>query len=381
MGGIYIHIPFCRKACTYCDFYFSTSLDKRADMVRAILREMHERRTFFGPPQPLSTLYFGGGTPSVLSAEELRSMIDLAARIWGFEAGAEITLEANPDDLSLSYLHDLRAIGVNRLSIGVQSFLEEDLQTMNRSHSAAQSLAALGHVREAGFTDWTLDLIFGLPGRSLEEWRRNLEKALALEPPHLSVYSLTVEEKTVLAHQIKTRKVHLPTDERFEAQFILAHDFLTTAGYEHYELSNYALPGYRAVHNSAYWAGKPYLGLGPSAHAFDGRMRSWNVANNHRYLHAIGQQGIAIDGDEVLSARDRYHEYLMMGLRTDRGIDVDHITATWMPDWPTRFRRTLHFWTGRGVLIQSKNLLRLNPTGWYMSDRICSDFFLEDSPS
>ena len=346
-------------------------------MITAFLREMELRKEFFPEEGPLKTIYFGGGTPSVCSPAQLALVIDKAAQLWGIEHDAEITLEANPDDLSLAYLESLIPVGINRLSIGVQSFVEEDLLAMNRSHSAAQAHAALTDARRAGFENFTLDLIFGLPGRSVEDWEKNLEIALDIRPPHLSVYSLTIEEKTALAYQVKTRKVFLPTDESFEAQFLMAHERLTAAGYEHYELSNYALPGHRARHNGAYWAGRPYLGIGPSAHSFDGSTRSWNYANNHRYLSALETAASGREDGELLSPRDHYHEYVMMGLRTEKGIDAEEIRRRWFPDWSDTFASELTFWIRRGVLQQSGSIYRLNPTGWFLSDRIASDFFIE----
>lgn len=379
MAGLYLHIPYCRKACTYCDFHFSTQLHSQAEMVAALVREMTNRKNFL-PEQPLASVYFGGGTPSVLSADDISALLAAAASLWGMEPTAEMTLEANPDDLTPAYLAAIREAGINRLSIGVQSFREEDLLAMNRSHSSAQAISSLRAAREAGFEQLSLDLIFGLPQLDLAAWAANLDQALDLRPSHLSVYSLTVEAKTALAHQVKTRKVYLPSDEVFEGQFLLAHERLTAAGYEHYELSNYALPGARARHNSAYWAGEPYLGTGPSAHSFDGQRRTWNTANNHRYLQAIGTQGHAVEGEEWLSPLEKYHEYLMLGLRTDRGIRVGDIETRWVPGWRQIFRKELSFWLGQGHLLEENDVLRLAPGGWFLSDRISGDFFLDELP-
>lgn len=378
MAGVYLHIPFCRKACSYCDFHFSTNLSRREDMVTAIGQELKLRKEFFQKSQPLATIYFGGGTPSVLTPEEIGELIHQATSLWGVESGAEITLEANPDDLSVEYVTGLQQAGINRISIGVQSFHEEDLQGMNRSHNAAQALKAMDICREAGISNVTMDLIFGLPGSDLAAWQANLKQLIALRPTHASIYSLTIEEKTALAHQIRKGTVSVPEDEVYEAQFGLAHELMTEAGYEHYELSNYALPGFRAQHNGSYWAGEPYIGVGPSAHSFNGNKRSWNVANNQKYLNLLSKGSVASEGEEELSLTDRYHEYVMLGLRTDKGIDVELIQRSFFPNWKDEFWSIVQEWVVSGQLRQHGSVLTLSPEGWFLSDRIASDFFVKE---
>ncbi|MEM7656197.1 MAG: radical SAM family heme chaperone HemW, partial [Bacteroidota bacterium] len=287
MPGVYLHIPYCRKACTYCDFQFLTQLKQKGEMAQALAQEAALRQDFFGQAVELDTLYIGGGTPSVLSPEELETLLTQVQQIFPLKAGGELTLEANPDDLTQPYLEALQTAGVNRLSIGIQSFDAEDLRQMNRSHTAEQAMACVNLAKDAGITNVSVDLIFGLPGRNLSDWEANVQQAIELGVPHLSVYALSVEQKTVLHHQVEKGKVVLPGDESYAAQFLHAHEWLTAAGYEHYELSSYALPGMRSRHNSSYWKGEPYLGLGPSAHAYDGQQRYWNLANNARYLQHL----------------------------------------------------------------------------------------------
>lgn len=378
MPGVYLHIPFCRKACSYCDFHFSTNLGRKEQMVTAIRQELELRHSFFAEKAPLQSVYFGGGTPSVLTPAEVAGLIQTTESLWGVAADAEITLESNPDDLSVEYVAGLKRAGINRISIGVQSFHAEDLQGMNRSHNADQALKALDICREAGIDNVTMDLIFGLPGSDLAGWRDNLTQLIALRPTHASIYSLTIEEKTALAHQIRKGTVSVPEDEMYESQFRLAHELMTEAGYEHYELSNYALPGYRAQHNGSYWAGEPYIGVGPSAHSFDGNKRSWNVANNQKYLNSISSGSDASEGEEELSLTDRYHEYVMLGLRTDKGIDVEFIQRSFFPNWKNEFWSIVQEWLTSGQLRQHGSVLTLSPEGWFLSDRIASDFFVEE---
>lgn len=345
-------------------------------MISAIQQELALRRSFFTEETRLQSVYFGGGTPSVLSPLEVAGLIQTIQSFWGIAAGAEITLEGNPDDLSVDYIRGLRNAGINRISIGVQSFKESDLTELNRSHDASQALQALEICRQGGISNVTMDLIFGLPGSSLEGWAENLQQLLAIRPAHASIYSLTVEEKTALAHQIRTGNVSVPDDEAYEAQFRLAHALMTEAGYEHYELSNYALPGHRAQHNAAYWDGEPYLGVGPSAHSYDGQRRSWNIAHNQRFLDALASGRSAIQGQETLSLTDQYHEYLMLGLRTLQGIDQQVIKKQYLPDWHERFGEVLEKWKASGALIETDSILSLSPEGWFLSDHIAADLFV-----
>jgi len=377
LAGIYVHIPFCRKACTYCDFHFSTVLRHKGEMATAIAREVTLRQDFFSSSRPLQSLYLGGGTPSVLSEGELGEIFGAVQRHFHFEAGAEITLEANPEDVTPEALRQWRALGVNRLSLGTQSFFADDLRWMNRAHSPEQAEGAVKQAQDAGFERLTIDLIFGLPGSTLPRWEANLAQALALAVPHLSVYSLTVEERTALAHQLRKEQVQLPAEEAYAAQFRRAHERLTAAGYAHYELSSYAQPGWQAVHNSAYWEGEPYLGLGPSAHGYDGEQRYWNLAHHPRYLRAIAEARLPEEDREALMPRDRYHEYLMTHLRHSRGLDPQHLEAHLLPGWTDRFQRRLGQLQQQGLLLDRGGRYVLSLEGWMVCDQVIGEFFMD----
>lgn len=374
MPGIYLHIPFCRKACTYCDFFFVTQLKRKGQLVAAMAAEIALRSGFAGGG-PAGSLYLGGGTPSLLGESEWRLLHEAVCQHFPIAPGAEVTLEANPDDLHPDYLHMLAATGVNRLSIGIQSWREEDLRAFNRSHSRAQGFAAYEAARAAGFANISLDLMYGLPGQQLADWEENLRITLDLRPEHLSVYALTVEDKTALAHQVRQGRVRIPEEEGYAAQFLLAHERLTAAGYEHYELSNYALPGFRARHNSSYWQGQPYLGIGPSAHSFDGARRSWNAAHLEQYLRALGEGRLALAGSEELGPRERYHEYLMTGLRTAAGVSQGRLEEL-LPGFGAQFGPLTARLMERGLLLREGDTLRLSPEGWLLSDALIADFFI-----
>ncbi|MDX2284789.1 MAG: radical SAM family heme chaperone HemW [Bacteroidia bacterium] len=374
MPGLYFHIPFCRKACTYCDFHFSTSLRRRHEMTEALDAELRLRSSELAGP--LSTCYFGGGTPSLLPPGDLARLLDAARSIWTFAPDTEYTLEANPDDLNPDALRALRGIGFTRLSIGIQSFSDADLRWMNRSHDARQALACIPLAREAGFASLSIDLIFGLPGQDLPAWQRNLEQALRLQPDHLSVYALTPEPQTALHWQLRKDRVRLPEDQAYAEQFLLAHRLLAEAGYEHYELSNYARPGFRSRHNAAYWTGEPYLGIGPSAHSYDGVCRRWNAAHNYRYLQALAAGRPALESEETLSPLDRYHEYVMTGLRTAQGLSLGRLQH-WIPDWEARFAPELERRQAAGVLARTAEGYAMTPEGWLMSDAVIRDFFTD----
>ncbi|MDX2249332.1 MAG: radical SAM family heme chaperone HemW [Bacteroidia bacterium] len=377
MPTLYIHIPFCRKACTYCDFHFITSLKLKAEMVRAICREIELRKDFFPENAPLQSIYFGGGTPSVLEANEIAAILETVGKFFPLEPGAEITLEANPDDLTPDKLHEFRGVGINRLSIGIQSFAERDLVLMNRSHSATQAITCLENAKAQGFANISADLIFGIPGQTMEEWYQHLQRLANLQIPHLSLYALTVEEKTALAFQVKKGQTSLPEDETYEKQFLAAHDYLTGSGYDHYELSNYALPGLRSRHNSAYWQQVPYLGLGPSAHSFDGKRRMWNVAHNPQYLSAIQAGQTALSETETLGLRDRYHEYIMTHLRKKEGIDCRYIREQFFSDWEEKFSLEINNLLKEEKMVKTSTGYSLTPSSWLISDQIIRDFFLD----
>lgn len=323
---------------------------------------------------PLKTIYFGGGTPSLLTERELQSIFNQIEKLFGWQDDAEITLEANPDDLNDAYLKLLRHYPVNRLSIGVQSFRDEDLRFMNRAHVAAQSESAIKRAQDLGFENLSIDLIYGTPGLNDEQWKLQVQRAIALDVPHISSYCLTVEPKTPLDAFVKKGKIPAVDEHRAEAQFHTLADVLTTAGYEHYEISNLALPGHRAVHNSAYWAGVPYLGIGPSAHSFTGTARRWNVANNTRYLKAITSNNRAYE-EEILTPENIINEYIMTSLRLIDGIHLPTFETRFGSDGRTQLLGEAAELIHRGQLIKSGEYLRIAGESRFLADGIAAALF------
>ncbi|MEL6970186.1 MAG: radical SAM family heme chaperone HemW [Bacteroidota bacterium] len=376
MSGLYLHIPFCRQACHYCNFYFSTSLKYKEEMVAAIAKEIRLRKNYL-PDEPLQSVYFGGGTPSLLSATDLDILFKAITDSFQIKDDAEITLEANPDDISPLRLRDWYYSPINRLSIGIQSFVETDLRYMNRAHSAKEAEYCIHMAQMAGFSNLTVDLIYGTPGLSDENWKANVQKLIDASVPHISCYALTVEPKTALAHQVKVGTSPPVDEEQAARQFELLMQWLTDAGYLHYEISNFALPNKMAVHNSNYWRSEPYLGVGPSAHSFNGSSRQWNVANNAAYMKALQETPSAADfsgklyEEEQLSPADRYNEYVMTGLRTSWGVDLNKI------DEPFRrhFLTKIHHYIDDKLINKNNNNYSLTPQGRLLADRIASDIF------
>ncbi len=313
MAGIYIHIPFCRQACHYCNFHFSTSLRYKNELLGALLKETELQKDYLGN-ESIETIYFGGGTPSILQISDLRLQIEKIRETFNISKNAEITLEANPDDINEEKLAGWKEIGINRLSIGVQSFFEEDLLWMNRAHNSQQAVSSL-QVAVKYFDNITMDLIYGHPLLSNEKWKQNVEKVIALNIPHISCYALTVEPKTPLSKMIKEKKKEDVQQEKQAEQFLLLMQWLEDAGYEHYEISNFARPGRRSRHNSSYWQGKKYLGLGPSAHSFNDESRQWNISNNNVYIESLAENKIPFE-KEILTPSQKVNEYIMTSLRT-----------------------------------------------------------------
>lgn len=377
MAGIYVHIPYCRKACTYCDFHFSTQLGGRAAMVRALAKEVVLQRRAFDGSLHISTLYFGGGTPSVLTQADWKSLLSVLYLEFDINPKAEVTVECNPDDLTPEYLEMLQGLGVNRLSIGVQSFREQDLKLMNRSHNAEQARQSIQWAQEAGFENLTVDLIYGIPGLSESDWQANLDQLFALKVPHISAYALTVEEKTALAHQVKKGQVEMPEDETYEAHFYQLINRLEAAGYEHYELSNFAQPGHRSRHNSAYWTGAPYWGIGPSAHSYHHPVRSWNVSNNAKYIKRIESGKLPIKERETLSAKDQINEYLMTQLRLAAGIDLKHLREKLGFDLEVERQEDIEMNLKMGWMEKAEGHLRLTRSGKLLSNSLISDLFAD----
>jgi oxygen-independent coproporphyrinogen-3 oxidase len=371
MAGVYIHIPFCHKACTYCDFHFSVSLKNKAALVEALLKEIELRKSFLD--EPVSTIYFGGGTPSVLNADEINRITEKVAEHFQL-ALTEVTLEANPEDLTPAYLQSLRKTVVNRLSIGIQSFSNERLQWMNRSHTAEQACNAVQRTKDEGF-DISIDLIFALPGMTIHEWEEQLLKASSLQVSHISAYSLTLESKTAYAHQVKNKKVQELNDSDAEAQFLAAHDFFSAKGYHHYEISNYAISGKEAKHNSSYWLQAPYLGLGPSAHSFKKQLRCWNVANNNSYIKSV-EQGILPLTCEELQTKDTFNETVMTALRTAVGLNIKTLEKKTPHEMFQQFLKDVSLQKQKGWIEQKGDVVFIPLVHWYKADSVISEFFI-----
>jgi oxygen-independent coproporphyrinogen-3 oxidase len=374
MAGIYFHIPFCRKACHYCDFHFTTSGKYVGEMVDAQLKEMDNRRDYVSG-EILETIYFGGGTPSVLTGDQLKKYFDKIQELFEVSHSAEITLEGNPDDLSSEQLRLFREVGINRLSIGVQSFREQDLVFMNRSHRAAQSERAVKSAQDAGIENITIDLIYAIPGLDLHAWQENLCQAISLDVPHISSYCLTIEEKTVFGKRYERGELSEIDSARAEEQFLCALDVLGAAGLKQYEVSNFSREGMESKHNTSYWQGKKYLGIGPSAHSFNGEERSWNVSNNTVYMKGVFV-GKPVFESEKLDERTRYNEYVMTGLRTTKGIDLNEISDRFGVSFIKQNEEKISLWMDSGKLLQKDHIFTLSQSGFLWADRISSDFFI-----
>ena len=371
-GAIYIHIPFCKQACHYCDFHFSTSMKKKDDMVLALAKEIQLRKHEIA--EKVETIYFGGGTPSVLTNVEIKFLIQEVYQNFEVIKNPEITLEANPDDLSEERIIALSQTPINRLSIGVQSFFEADLKLMNRAHNSAEAKKSLA-IATQYFDNISVDLIYGIPGLTNAMWLENIETALSFGVPHISSYALTVEPKTALYKLIQTGKIAEPKDDVAQEHFEILVKTLTDEGFVHYELSNFGKPDYFSKNNSSYWLGKKYLGIGPSAHSFDGKSRSWNIANNSLYIKSISEEKLPHEV-EILTQEDRYNEYVMTGLRTIWGISLERIEKEFGNDYLTYLLKQADKFLLDGLLSIHENVLRTTAKGKFLADGIASDLFI-----
>lgn len=347
-------------------------------MLQAILAELEMNRGYF-EGQEIETIYFGGGTPSLLTADEINRISDKIFETFPITGLKEFTLEANPDDLSNAYLKALKHTPVSRFSIGVQSFFEEDLQYMHRAHNAQQADYAIKAAQDAGFSNITIDLIYGTPGLADAKWKQNLEKVAELSIPHFSAYALTVEEGTALHHAIKKKKTRPVDNEQAAGQFEILMQEAERMGYEHYEISNLAKGGAYAVHNTNYWKGQPYLGIGPSAHSFNGRhTRRWNIANNALYIKGILQDKKPVYEEEHLTATEHLNEYIMTSLRTMWGCDLDKICVEWGNEYANQVEKDAGTFEERGWLVKQERKLVLTPAGKLFADRIAGELFVEE---
>ena len=374
MAGIYIHIPFCKKACHYCNFHFSTSLKQKNAFVAALLKENRLRKAYL-QNQPVETIYFGGGTPSLLEASEMEAILTGIRENHQIANNPEITVEANPDDIKLEKLQHWIGMGVNRVSLGVQSFHNNDLIWMNRAHSAEQAETAIRMIQAAGIQNITIDLIYGVPGLSDEKWMENLEKAYGLNIPHLSCYALTVEPKTALEGLIRKKKLTEPSNEDQARQFNLLMDWAEHKGYEQYEISNFAKKGFRSRHNSSYWQDLPYLGLGPSAHSYNGAGRQWNLANNALYIQGLEQEIVPYE-IETLSETQRLNEYIMTSTRTIEGIDLEYVNRNFGEEAMRDLTKRAEGFIAEGKVQFTENRLILTRAGKLFADGIASELFV-----
>ena len=373
MSNLYFHYPFCRQACHYCNFHFSTNSKNKDTLWETMKMELVLRSKEIS--EPIESIYFGGGSPSLLSPKAIEDLIKLIKLHFKLENHLEVTLEVNPDDVTADYLSGLKKAGINRLSLGVQSFIDKDLVLMNRAHNNSQSLNALEIISKT-FTNYSLDLIYGMPYSSLAEWEENLKTALGFNPPHISAYALTVEEKTALYHNVKKGEVVLLSEEAVEKQYQLMVQKLESLGYINYEFSNFGKPEFFSRNNQNYWQGKSYVGIGPAAHSFDGKnIRKWNVSNNQLYINSI-KEGKLPFKEEQLTLKDRYNEYLMTGLRTTHGISLLHVQETfgdrygmYLEEQAARhLSENFFFWDGDHLKVSAK--------AKFLTDGLASDLFM-----
>jgi len=370
--GIYIHIPFCKQKCHYCDFHFSTSLKNKEGLITALIAEIEIQKKYLDH-EIVETVYFGGGTPSLLKTDDIKRILDKVDTEFDVVTNPEITLEGNPDDFTFEKLQELKYAGINRLSIGIQSFNSTDLVWMNRAHNSSQAFKCVQDAQSLGFNNITIDLIYGLPEMTNEAWKDNLQKALDLNVQHISAYNLTVEEGTALHHFVKTGKSKPVDDERSAEQFEMLIQILEQNDFIQYEVSNFGKENYFSKHNSSYWSGKKYLGIGPSAHSFNGETRQWNVSNNAKYIKALKENSIPFEIEE-LSKEDKFNEYILLGLRTIWGCDFTHIKNEFGEELLNRLKNNLK--TYKGQIVLSKKGVSLNKKGKAFADRIASELFI-----
>ncbi|HEY5461940.1 MAG TPA: radical SAM family heme chaperone HemW [Hanamia sp.] len=382
MAGIYIHIPFCKRACYYCNFHFSTSLDSKKELVSSLIKEIeirskspeNEIAILSSQNEAIETIYFGGGTPSLLSQYEINQILSSLKKNYKISNASEITLEANPDDITLEKLNAWKNAGVNRLSIGIQSFIDRDLKWMNRVHNAEQSLDCIHLAREAGFNNFSIDLIFGTPNLSNDEWKENVQKAINMKVPHIACYALTVEPKTALQKMIALKKKEDVNADMQAGQYLILMKMMRSEGYEHYEISNFAKPGFRSRHNSSYWQGKKYIGIGPSAHSYNGKERMWNKANNTIYIQSIQQNNIPFE-KEILTKNQQLEEYIMTSLRTMEGMDLQFIENNFSKDERKRIENILANEVAKDKIIAKGDKIILTDEGKLFADAISVKLF------
>ena len=374
MAGIYIHVPFCRQACRYCDFSFTVSLKFIGPYLSTLVKEIKTREHL---KEKIDTIYFGGGTPSVLTGSQISALIEKLAEFYDISDKAEVTMEANPDDLSPEYLTEIRGIGINRLSIGIQSFHKRDLELMNRSHSAEQAKQCLADAKKAGFDNINLDLIYGIPGQSLSEWEENVKTAIESPVQHISAYHLTFEEGTIFNHWKNKGRLQEVEDEDSVKQYEILRAMTGKANFEHYEISNFALEGYKSRHNTSYWNQTPYDGFGPSAHSFKDGERRWNVSSARDYVGAIRNEEIFFES-EKLSVKDRFHDLLLTTLRTNTGADLGAIKSEFGDAMMDHLITESKPFIESGEMKIEDNSLIITPEGWLKADFLIRKMMLPE---
>ncbi|MBX2821869.1 MAG: radical SAM family heme chaperone HemW [Rhodothermaceae bacterium] len=382
MASLYLHIPFCKQRCIYCDFYFVTTHRSTRPFIDALLTEISLQGQAYGQEEAIETIYFGGGTPSQLSIEEIDLILKAIHSHFNMSDVDEISFELNPDDVDVTYLKALRQTGVNRLSIGIQSFSEADLRWMNRAHTSEQAMHIVDHSRQAGFSNFSIDLIFGLPTQTLQEWNETLQRVQNIKPPHISTYSLTVETGTPLYKRIQNNVDTAPREENQAALYQATMQALTHMGYEHYEVSSFALDGFRSQHNQAYWTHKNYLGFGPSAHSFwrqdDLHGNRWkNVSNLKKYIHHLQEEALPHSDTEPISKNELLDEYIMLRLRTLDGLDLDHIQRQFKLDFIGQKKEQIdQLLIANHIAISESNRLHLTENGFMVCDAVIGELLI-----
>ena len=375
MSGIYIHIPFCKQACNYCDFHFSTSLKLKSSLIDSVLAEIDLRFSYL-ENKNIETIYFGGGTPSLLSEKELFLILEKLYKNYKISSNAEITLEANPDDLSIEKLKELKRLEINRLSIGLQSFNNEELIWMNRAHTATESEASVKRAQDKGFENISIDLIYGSKFSNLTNWKKTLDKAIALDVKHISSYNLTIEDKTKLGHDVKVKKEIAIDDEKSSELFLEMIDRLEKNNFIQYEISNFGKENYFSNHNSNYWKGIEYIGYGPSAHSFNGVSRQWNISNNSLYIKNVTDKNEAYFEKEILSESDQFNEYILTSLRTIWGIDVAILNSKFNSEILNSFNKKIEAYILTDMVTFNNNKYVLTSNGKLFADKIASELFV-----
>lgn len=374
MAGLYFHIPFCKQACHYCDFHFSTNLAFKDQMLDMMVRELEIRREYLN--EEIGTIYFGGGTPSLLSPQEIDRLLNAVYKLFRVNRDAEITLETNPDDTSAAKLLDLRALGVNRLSIGIQSFDDRVLRFMNRAHSSESAHQTIKDARNAKFENISIDLMYAIPGVAEADWRLQIDEVVNYQPEHISAYSLTIEEKTAFGNWLARGKLSPVSDDDTVAQMNVLLEHLSNAGYERYEVSNFARPGFYSRHNTSYWKGIPYLGIGPGAHSYNRTSREYNIRNNHIYIREVALGNIPATV-EVLTTEEKINDYILTTLRTIWGMDLEHIRADFSYDISSTKQSYIRSLIGNQLAVLNGSRLILTPAGLALADKISADLFVE----